>query len=103
MTSTRFESSPRSCRSPWPSAVFLVVMAVALVTSLSGCMRAGANTSAPANVARVAEPQVHTLVALEKKTADGKTVEVPLAEEYRSISPAGASPSIPPSETWPAQ
>ena len=50
--------------------------------------------------------QVHALVVLEKKTADGQTVSVPIAEEYRAIRPAGvdgAAPAIPPSEMWPAQ
>ncbi len=104
MTSTLAETSPRSCRSRWPSAVFFAVMAAALAASLSGCMRAGANTTtAAASSERVAAPQVHTLVAIEKKTPDGRVVEVPLAEEYRSIRPAGATPAIPPSETWPAQ
>ena len=103
MTSTRHDASLPSCRSPRASALLLVVMAATVAASLSGCMRAGANTTPPASVTRVGEPQVHTLVAIEKKTADGKTVEVPLAEEYRAIRPAEATPAIPPSETWPAQ
>lgn len=104
MTSVHSESLPRSCRSSWPSAVFFVVMAAALAASLSGCMRAGAST-APGD-ARVVATQVRPLVVLEKKTADGRIVEIPLAEEYRSVRPAGvdgASPAIPPSEMWPAQ
>ena len=103
MTSLHCDVSPRSCRSSWPSAVFLVVMAAALAASLSGCMRAGASTSTTSGDARVDAPQVRTLVALQKKTPDGQTVEVPLAEEYRGVRPAGAAPAIPPSEMWPAQ
>ena len=101
MTSSHSDFSPRSCRSSWPSAVFFVVMAAALAASLSGCMRAGAS-AAPSDTRAVAA-QVRPLVVLEKKTADGRTVEIPLAEEYRGVRPAGAAPAIPPSEMWPAQ
>ncbi len=98
MTHTSPESSPRSCRGNWPSAVFLVVMAAAFAASLSGCMRAGAAPSTARD-----DAQVRTFIALEKKTPDGWTYEVPLAEEYRAVRPAGDAPAIPPSEMWPAQ
>jgi hypothetical protein len=101
--STVHLESPRSCRSHWPSAVFLTVIAAALAASLSGCMRAGANASRASADSRVDAAQVHALVTLEKKTADGRTVEVPLAVEYRAIRPATDAPAIPPSEMWPAQ
>lgn len=106
MTHVNPVSSPRSCRSGWPSAVFFVVMGAALVASLSGCMRAGAGTGTAPGDSRVRAAPVHALIALEKKTSDGPTVEVPLAQEYRAVRPAGvdgALPAIPPSEMWPAQ
>jgi hypothetical protein len=86
----------------WPVALLVTALAV----SFSGCMRAGAGASTAPRDARVGAAQVRTLVVLEKRTADGRIVEVPLAEEYRSIRPAGmngAAPAIPPSEIWPAQ
>jgi hypothetical protein len=89
-------------RTAWPVAL----LATALAVSFSGCMRAGAGTGTASGDSRVGAAQVRTLVVLEKKTADGRTVEVPLAEEYRAVRPAGidgAAPAIPPSETWPAQ
>jgi hypothetical protein len=99
-------SSPRSCRSGWPTAVLFAVLAAALVASLSGCMRAGAGSTTVPGDARAGVAQVRPLVVLEKKMPDGRTVEVPLAEEYRGIRAAGvdgAAPPIPPSEMWPAQ
>ena len=89
-------------RTAWPVALLVTALAV----SFSGCMRAGTGTSTAPGDARVGAAQVRTLVVLEKKTADGRIIEVPLAEEYRAIRPAGingAAPAIPPSEMWPAQ
>ena len=45
--------------------------------------------------------QARPLVVRERKTADGRTVEIPLAEEYRGVRPAGvdgAAPVIPPAK-----
>lgn len=102
MTDLNHASSPKARRAGWA----VVFLAAALTVSLSGCMRAGAGTSTTPGDTRVGAAQVRPLVVLERKTADGRTVEIPLAEEYRSIRPAGvdgAAPAIPPSETWPAQ
>jgi hypothetical protein len=69
-------------------------------------MRAGAGPATAQGDGRAAGAQVRPLVVLEKKMPDGRTVEVPLAEEYRAIRAAGvdgAVPAIPPSEMWPAQ
>lgn len=102
MTDRNHSSSPDARRTGWPVAL----LAAALAMSFSGCMRAGAGTGTAPRDARAGAAQVRTLVVLEKKTADGRTVEIPLAEEYRSIRPAGvngAAPDIPPSEMWPSQ
>ena len=102
MTDWKNASPPEACRAGWP----VVLLAAALAASLSGCMRAGAGTTAAPADTRVGAAQVRPLVVLEKKTPDGRTVEIPLAEEYRLIRPAGvdgAAPAIPPSEMWPAQ
>lgn len=98
--------SPRSCRSGWPVAVLFVVLAAALTASLSGCTRAGAGPATAQGEVRAGVAQVRPLVVLEKKLPGGRTVEVPLAEEYRVIRAAGVdgvAPAIPPSEMWPAQ
>ncbi len=100
MTSSIHASSPAARSSLWPVALLVA----ALAASQSGCMRAGAST-APSDT-RVVAAQIRPLVVLEKKTPDGRTVEIPMAEEYRSVRPAGtdgATPAIPPSEMWPAQ
>jgi hypothetical protein len=69
-------------------------------------MRAGAGPATASVDARAGVAPARPLVVLEKKMPDGRTVEVPLAEEYRGIRAAGVdgdAPAIPPSEMWPAQ